>query len=119
MGIYETYLAGRIRYSDASLPERVAIVITERDLLEAGAYDTLADVFRWAFEYGAEGVLVYVSVLDEEAVPTLKRELREVEAPRAIAVRGPDDDQQAAYGVQLGLDYPEPMLDVEEWYRTH
>jgi deoxyribodipyrimidine photo-lyase len=26
---------------------------------------------------------------------------------------------RAEYGVQLGVDYPEPMLDVEEWYRTH
>lgn len=26
---------------------------------------------------------------------------------------------QAEYGVHLGVDYPTPMLDVEEWYRTH
>ncbi|MFC7236373.1 DASH family cryptochrome [Halosegnis marinus] len=30
-----------------------------------------------------------------------------------------DEGTQAEYGVQLGLDYPAPMLDVEEWYRMH
>jgi len=101
--LYETYLAARIRHSEASLPERVAVVITERDLLEAGAYDTLADAFRWAFEYGAEGMLVYVSVLDEAVVPTLKRELGTVEAPRAVAVRGPGDDRRADAPIQVSI----------------
>jgi deoxyribodipyrimidine photo-lyase len=27
--------------------------------------------------------------------------------------------EQAEYGVQIGIDYPAPMLDVEEWYRMH
>ena len=27
--------------------------------------------------------------------------------------------EQAEYGVQIGIDYPAPMLDIEEWYRMH
>ena len=27
-----------------------------------------------------------------------------------------DDDKQARYGVNLGVDYPEPMIDVEARY---
>ncbi|MFB6118612.1 DASH family cryptochrome [Halosegnis sp.] len=30
-----------------------------------------------------------------------------------------DESDQATYGVQVGIDYPAPMLDIEEWYRTH
>ncbi|MFW5955935.1 MAG: undecaprenyl diphosphate synthase family protein [Halorhabdus sp.] len=105
MGLYDRYLAARIRYSDAAVPEHVAIVLTERDLLEQGAYDTLESVFEWAFEYGAEQLMVYVSVLDEGAVPTLRRELEAIDAPRALAVRGPDDDRQvdAPIAISIGL----------------
>ncbi len=105
VGIYDRYLAARIRYSDAATPDRVAIVLTERDLLEQGAYDTLEAVFEWAFEYGAEKLTVYVSVLDEDAVPTLRRELESVDAPRPVAVRGPGDDQtvEAPIAVSIGL----------------
>jgi undecaprenyl diphosphate synthase len=105
VGLYDRYLSTRIRYSDAERPERVAIVLTERDLLEQGAYDTLEAVFGWVFEYGAEQLVVYVSVLDEGAVPTLRRELESVDAPRPIAVRGPEDDHQAdaPIAVSIGL----------------
>ncbi|MEF8976778.1 MAG: UDP diphosphate synthase, partial [Halapricum sp.] len=75
MGLYDRYLAARIRWSDADHPESVAVVLTERDLLEKGAYETLERCFRWAFEFGATHVMVYVSVLDEEAVPTLERQM--------------------------------------------
>ena len=44
MGLYDRYLAARLRRHDGPPPEHVAIVITERDLLERGAYDTLEDV---------------------------------------------------------------------------
>jgi deoxyribodipyrimidine photo-lyase len=27
-----------------------------------------------------------------------------------------DDDEQARYGVDLGVDYPRPMIDVEARY---
>jgi undecaprenyl diphosphate synthase len=103
VGLYETYLAARLRYSDAALPDHVAVVITERDLLEDGAYDTLRDCFEWAFEHGADQLLVYVSVLDEEAVPALEAELRGIDAPRAVAVRGPADDQRADTPIQVSI----------------
>ncbi|WP_255148781.1 undecaprenyl diphosphate synthase family protein [Halorarius halobius] len=103
MGLYDRYLAARIRLSDAERPERVALVITERDLLEPGAYDTLAAFLRWAFDYGAEHVLVSVSVLDADAVPTLTGAFAELDFPREVAVRGPDDDEPADAPVQVSI----------------
>ena len=105
MALYDRYLAARVRYSDAATPDRVAIVLTERDLLEQGAYGTLEAVFEWAFEYGAQQLTVYVSVLDADAVPTLERELQSVQAPRPVAVRGPDANEQAdaPIAVSIGL----------------
>ena len=103
MGLYETYLSTRIRFSDAALPETVAVVVTERDLLTDGGYDTLADVLAWAFDYGADGVVVYVSVLDEEAVAPLRERLEAVQSPRPVAVRGPDDTERADAPVQISI----------------
>ena len=103
MGIYDQYLAVRTQWADEETPDNVAVVITERDLLEQGAYDTLESFFDWAVEYGAERVMVYVSVLDEEAVPTLRRALEDVDAPREMAVRGPDDDQRADAPIQVSI----------------
>jgi undecaprenyl diphosphate synthase len=78
-------------------------VLTERDLLEQGAYDRLERVLRWAFEYGAERVTVSVSVLDEAVVPTLERELCAIDTPRPLAVRAPDDTEPAATPVQVNV----------------
>ncbi|SDF58996.1 undecaprenyl diphosphate synthase family protein [Halorientalis regularis] len=103
MGIYDRYLAVRTQWADEATPDNVAVVITERDLLEQGAYDTLESFFDWAVEYGAERVMVYVSVLDEEAVPTLRRALEDVGAPREMAVRGPDDDRRADAPIQVSI----------------
>ncbi|PSP73840.1 UDP diphosphate synthase [Halobacteriales archaeon QS_3_64_16] len=103
MGLYDRYLAARVRRYDASPPKRVAVVITERDLLEPGAYRTLEDFFEWAFAFGAERVLLYVSVLDAAAVPALRRVLEEVDAPRPIAVRGPEDDRRAEAPIQVSI----------------
>ncbi|WP_336036437.1 undecaprenyl diphosphate synthase family protein [Halobacterium yunchengense] len=103
MGLYDRYLALRVRRHDADSPDHVALVITERDLLEAGAYDTLADFYGWAFDYGADRVTVYVSVLDEAAAPTLERELANVPAPREVAVRGPEDDRRADAPIQVSV----------------
>ncbi len=103
MGIYDRYLAVRTQWADEETPDNVAVVITERDLLEQGAYDTLESFFDWAVEYGAERIMVYVSVLDEEAVPTLRRALEDVDAPREMAVRGPDDDQRADAPIQVSI----------------
>jgi undecaprenyl diphosphate synthase len=103
VGIYDSYLAARLRWSDASLPETVAVVITERDLLEPGAYGTLADLLGWAFEFEAERVVVYVSVLDREAVPALREELEAIDTPREVAVRGPEDHERADAPIQVSI----------------
>ncbi|RBI61698.1 UDP diphosphate synthase [halophilic archaeon] len=103
MGLYDRYLAARVRRHDADPPRQIAVVITERDLLEQGAYETLERFFGWAFDYGAERVTVYVSVLDSGAVPTLERELEKVAAPRKTAVRGPGDTQRADAPIQVSI----------------
>ncbi|OYR47875.1 undecaprenyl diphosphate synthase family protein [Halorubrum sp. Ea8] len=100
MDLYDAYLAVRHRLHDGDPPEHVAIVITERDLLADGAFDTLSEALGWALEYGARRVTVSVSVLDESVVPTLARELRRLDAPAPFVVRGPDDadGEQSADG---------------------
>ena len=103
MGLYDRYLAARVRRHDGRAPERVAVVITERDLLEPGAYRTLEDFFEWAFAFSAERVLLYVSVLDTAAVPALEGVFERVEAPRPIAVRGPEDDRRADAPIQASI----------------
>jgi len=101
--LYDTYLAVRLRRRSEDPPRHVAVVITERDLLEQGAYRTLTTFFQWAFEYGADRVTVSVSVLDEAVVPTLRRELSELEAPRQLAVRTPGDTEQADEPIQISI----------------
>ncbi|WP_336002257.1 undecaprenyl diphosphate synthase family protein [Halorientalis halophila] len=103
MGIYDQYLAVRTQWAEEATPDNVAVVITERDLLEQGAYETLEAFFDWAVEYGAERIMIYVSVLDEAAVPTLRRALEDVDAPREMAVRGPDDDRRADAPIQVSI----------------
>ncbi len=95
VGLYEWYLTLRLRNSDADLPETVAVIVTERDLLESDGYRTLERFFEWAVEFGAERIAVYVSVLDGEVVGTIREELAGVRAPRELAVRGPGDEEQA------------------------
>ncbi|MFB6302970.1 MAG: undecaprenyl diphosphate synthase family protein [Haloferacaceae archaeon] len=106
MGLYDRYLALRYRLRrrrGERPPRRVAVVITERDLLEPGAYDILERFLGWAFEYGAERVAVSVSVLDEAVVPTLSRELGRIDAPRPVAVREPGDTERADAPVQVSI----------------
>nr|WP_305882818.1 undecaprenyl diphosphate synthase family protein [Halobellus rarus] len=103
VGLYDRYLALRHRIHDADPPAHVAVVITERDLLEQGAYETLAEFLGWAFEYGAARVTVSVSVLDEAVVPTLSRELRNVDSPRPVAVREPGDTERADAPVRVNI----------------
>ncbi|WP_459192301.1 undecaprenyl diphosphate synthase family protein [Halosimplex sp. J119] len=95
MVLYDRYLALRLRHSDADLPETVAVIVTERDLLEPDAYQTLERFFEWAVEFGVDRIAVYVSVLDPEVVGTIREELVNVRAPLELAVRGPDDEEQA------------------------
>jgi undecaprenyl diphosphate synthase len=54
-------------------------------------------------EYGADRITVSVSVLDEAVVPTLRRELAELSAPRPLAVRTPDDTEQADEPIQISI----------------
>lgn len=103
MGLYDRYLATRVRRHDGVTPDHVAVVITERDLLERDAYDTLEAVLGWTFEYDADRVTVYVSVLDPAAAPTLMGELGGIDAPRAVAVRGPEDTQQADAPIRISI----------------
>ncbi|MFB6125522.1 MAG: undecaprenyl diphosphate synthase family protein [Halanaeroarchaeum sp.] len=103
MGLYERYLALRLARSSGDPPGHVALVITERDLLEQGAYETLQRFVEWAFEYGADRVTVYVSVLDEAVVDTLERELGSLAFARPVAIRGPDDADPADAPVRIGL----------------
>ena len=105
MTVYDRYLAARLQFSDATLPETVALVITEQDLLVEGAYETLERFFDLAVQFGAERIVVYVSVLDEGVVPTIESELATLRAPREVAVRVPDDDEptDAPIGISIGL----------------
>jgi len=105
VSLYDRYLAARLQRSDADLPETVALVITERDLLETGAYATLDRFFDLAIQFGAEQIIVYVSVLDERVIPSIERELETLQAPRDIAVRVPEDDEpaDAPIVVSIGL----------------
>ncbi|WP_336024258.1 undecaprenyl diphosphate synthase family protein [Halobellus salinisoli] len=103
MGLYDRYLALRHRLHDADAPAHVAVVITERDLLEQGAYETLSTFLGWAFEYGATRVTVSVSVLDEAVIPTLSRELRAIDAPRPVAVREPGDTERADAPIRINI----------------
>ena len=103
MRLYDTYLAARIRRHEANPPRRVAVVLTERDLLEQGAYGTLESFLRWAIEYGAEQVTVSVSVLDESVIPTLERSFRGVSAPRDASIRGPERTDTADAPIQFNI----------------
>jgi len=103
VGLYDRYLGLRIRLSDAALPETVSLVITERDLLETGAYDTLGAFFDLAFEFGAERVLVYVSVLDPAAVPPLRRSFEDLASPWDLAIRDPENEARADADVQVSI----------------
>ena len=103
MGLYDRYLAARVRLSDAAVPDRIALVITEHDLLEQGAYGTLASFLGWAFDAGASAVTIYVSVLDEGAIPTLRKTLSELDSPRDVSVRGPGAETAADAPVQISI----------------
>jgi len=103
VGLYDAYLAVRHRFHDGDPPNHVAIVITERDLLADGAFETLVSTLRWAFEYGAERVTVSVSVLDSAVVPSLIREFRGLDAPRPMSIRSPADTDPADAPIRVNV----------------
>ena len=102
MGLYDRYLATRIRRGPA-LPETVALVITEEDLLAAGAEDTLASFLRWAFAFDTERVVVYVRMREETAVDRLRQAFEGLDTPREMAIRTPGDQRRAETPVQVSL----------------
>jgi undecaprenyl diphosphate synthase len=117
VGLYDAYLATRHRLHDAEPPAHVALVVTERDLLADGAFDTLSSAIGWAFEYGAERVTVSVSVLDRAVAPTLVRELRRLDAPERTVVRGPQPDGSGDEGASEPTERSpgaEPDADAPE-----
>ena len=103
MGVYDRYLAARIRLAEESLPETVALIITDRDLLEDGAYRTLEQFIRWAFGFDAFRVVVYVSVTDAEMIDAVRRELVRIESPEPVEVRSPEDESRATAPVQISI----------------
>ncbi len=103
VGLYDRYLAFRIRREKTQLPETVALVLTERDLLESGAYETLNSVIHWAFAFDAKQLVIYVSVLDTGVVKTLKSQLLALDTPYDIAIRSPADDTKADAPVQVSI----------------
>ena len=105
MGLYDKLLSLNVRVTNANTPDHVAVAVTERDLLEKGAYVTLERFLRWTDEYDAKRVTVYVSVLDPVAAPTLKRQLEATDAPRKMAVRGPDDTERADAPIQVSIGH--------------
>ena len=46
-------------------------------------------------------------------------ELAELPAEYAHRPWKLSDEEQARHGVQIGIDYPRQMVDIEEWYRMH
>lgn len=104
MGIYERYLALRLRREEGPLPERVAVIITERDLLAPSGYETLKSFFQWAFEFDATQVIVYVSVLDTGAIPALERGLDELTPPREMTVVTPAAQPQGAESAPISVN---------------
>ncbi|PNW31997.1 UNVERIFIED_CONTAM: UDP diphosphate synthase [Euhalothece sp. KZN 001] len=103
MGLYEWLLARRHRRHPGRAPDRVAVILTERDLLEPGAYSTLEDLFGWAFRYGATQVIVMISVLDEAVIGPLRRGIDQLEAPRPITVRDPSDRAAITGPIQINI----------------
>ncbi len=103
MGLYDRYLATRIRLAEQSLPAVVALVITERDLLADGAYATVEQLLTWAFEFGASRVVIYVSVADESTIPAISRGFEQVECTRPLAVRTREDESRITTPVQVSI----------------
>jgi undecaprenyl diphosphate synthase len=103
VALYDQYLSLRVRHADGDPPAHVALVITERDLLEQGAYETLERFVSLAFDVGADRVTVYVSVLDEAVLETIQRELEQLDFPRETAIRDPETPEPGEAPIQLNL----------------
>ena len=103
MGVYDRFLSARVRRGTSPLPDHVALIITERDLLGPGAFATLERFLAWTVAFDAARVSVYVSVLDPAVIPALRRSLGDVDAPAPMEVRGPKDAAPATERIQIGI----------------
>jgi len=103
VGLYDQYLSFRVRRSQEVTPRHVVLVITESDLLIHQSYSTLEQFFRWAFDYGAEIVSVYVSVLDPAIIPTLDRELSRIQTPHETTICKPSHFSRAETPIRIGI----------------
>lgn len=103
MALYDRLLATRIHLSDATLPETIALIITERDILREGSYERLELFLSLATQYGAKSITIYVSVLDEDAVPTLQKQMTGLQASREVAVRSPNNTDSTDAPVQIAI----------------
>ena len=103
VGVYDRYLAARVRRDPSPVPDHVALIITERDLLGPGAFETLERFLAWTMAFDADRVSVYVSVLDPAVIPALRRSLDDVDAPVSMEVRGPDDPAPVTERIQVGI----------------
>lgn len=103
VGLYDRYLAYRVRSAEGELPGHVALIITERDLLGPGAYETLDAFLGWAIDHEAQRVSIYVSVLDPEIIPSLRRSFEAIDPPREMAIRDPNDVTPADAPIQVGI----------------
>lgn len=103
VGLYDRYLALRVRRHPAESPDHVALVITERDLLTKGAYQTFESFLDWAVTYGASRISVYVGVVDLDAAPTLRQSIEAIDAPLEMAIRDPEATEPATTPIQVGI----------------
>jgi undecaprenyl diphosphate synthase len=103
VGFYDHYLSFCVRSSTQEPPKHIVLIITERDLLIQHAYVTLEKLFKWAFDYGAEVVSVYVSVLDSAIVPTLNRELSLIQTSKKVTICQPSNFSRAETPIRIGI----------------
>ncbi len=103
MRLYDRYLSYRVRRHPGELPAHIALIITERDLLGPNAFPTLEGFLEWAFDYEATRVTIYVSVLDPDVVPALRRSFEDLDPPRAMAIRDPSALEPADAPIQVGI----------------
>jgi deoxyribodipyrimidine photo-lyase len=89
-------------------------------------YDVASNWGNWAYQAGVGNdsrdnhfdVLSQAEYYDDDAayVRTWLPALDDLPPQYAHRPWRMDDDEQARYGVDLGVDYPEPMLDIEARY---
>ncbi|PSP37543.1 cryptochrome DASH [Halobacteriales archaeon QH_7_65_31] len=92
-------------------------------------YDVCSNWGNWAYQSGVgnDSRDNYFNVLgqgerydsDAAYIGHWLPELAELPAEYAHRPWQMSDDEQARHGVELGIEYPRPMVEIEEWYRMH